>query len=270
MKKKTTAPSLMSYKKKQKKIVMATAYDATFASLIDQAGVDAILVGDSLGMVIQGHSNTIPVTIDDIVYHCRAVARGTQTAHICGDMPFMANKVSSDKTLEDAASIIQKGCAESVKLEGGIEMAHTISKITSSGIPVVGHVGMTPQSVHALGGFRTQGKTLQTQKKILEDAIAVEQAGAFCIVLEGIPLELGQEITNALKIPTIGIGAGPHCDGQVLVSYDLLGMFEQFRPKFVKQYANLAHVTKDAVAQYATEVREGLFPASQHSVSMKK
>ncbi|MBN2718024.1 MAG: 3-methyl-2-oxobutanoate hydroxymethyltransferase, partial [Deltaproteobacteria bacterium] len=193
---KMTVPKLVSLKQKSKKIVMVTAYDATFASLIDQTDVDVVLVGDSLGNVIQGHANTIPVTTDDIVYHCRAVARGITKAHIIGDMPFTANKMSSDKTLEDAAKIMQKGHAESVKLEGGMEMANTISKIVSSGIPVMGHVGMTPQSVHAFGGFKTQGKTKDAQKKILDDAVAVEAAGAYAVVLEGIPGVLGAQITE--------------------------------------------------------------------------
>lgn len=268
--KKITVPKLVSQKKKQKKIVMVTAYDATFASLIDQCDVDAILVGDSLGMVIQGHTNTIPVTVDDIVYHCRSVARSVSKAHIIGDMPFTANKMSSDKTLEDAAKIIQKGHAESVKLEGGVEMATTIAKIVSSGIPVMGHVGMTPQSVHAFGGFKTQGKNSATQKKILDDAVAVAESGAFGVVLEGIPAELAQQITAAVKIPTIGIGAGIECDGQVLVSYDLLGMMETFRPKFVKQYADLAGITKGAMQTFAKEVRTGKFPSNEHTVFLKK
>ncbi|MBN2528302.1 MAG: 3-methyl-2-oxobutanoate hydroxymethyltransferase [Deltaproteobacteria bacterium] len=268
--KKVTVPRLLCLKEKSRKIVMVTAYDATFASLIDEAGVDAILVGDSLGNVIQGHENTIPVTTDDIVYHCRAVARGVKRAHIIGDMPFTANKMSSDKTLEDAAKIIQKGHAESVKLEGGQEMAATISKIVSSGIPVMGHVGMTPQSVHAFGGFKTQGKTTDAQKKILDDAIAVAQAGAYGVVLEGIPGELAASITDQISIPTIGIGAGVDCDGQVLVSYDLLGMLEDFRPRFVKQYAQLSVTIKDAVSQYASEVRNGIFPAEEHTVYLKK
>ncbi len=268
--KKMTVPRLVALKKKSQKIVMVTAYDATFATLIDQTGVDAVLVGDSLGNVIQGHANTIPVTTDDIVYHCRAVARGVSAAHIIGDMPFTANKMSSDKTLEDAAKIIQKGHAESVKLEGGVEMARTISKIVSSGIPVMGHVGMTPQSVHAFGGFKTQGKTRDAQKKILADAVAVEDAGAYGVVLEGIPGELAAEITETLKIPTIGIGAGVQCDGQVLVSYDLLGMFEDFRPSFVKQYANLAQTIRYAVSAYAAEVRDGAFPTDEHTVFTKK
>ncbi|MBN2343135.1 MAG: 3-methyl-2-oxobutanoate hydroxymethyltransferase [Deltaproteobacteria bacterium] len=268
--KKITVPKLTSYKKKHRKLVIATAYDATFATLIDQSGVDAILVGDSLGMVIQGHENTIPVTVDDIVYHCRAVARGTQRAHIVGDMPFTANKMSSDKTLEDAARIIQKGHAESVKLEGGAEMAKTISRIVTSGIPVMGHVGMTPQSVHAFGGFKTQGKSAEAQKKIFDDAVAVAEAGAYAVVLEGIPSELAEEITHTVSIPTIGIGAGMHCDGQVLVCYDLLGMYETFRPKFVKQYAQLGMLTKKAVSNFADEVRNGQFPGEEHSTFLEK
>ncbi len=269
--KKITVPTLLSYKKKDKKIVMVTAYDATFARLMDATlKIDAILVGDSLGMVIQGHTSTIPVTLDDIIYHCRSVARGTKKAHICADMPFMANKVTPEKTLEYAARLMQEGHAESVKVEGGVLMAGTIKKITASGIPVMGHVGMTPQSVHAFGGFKIQGRTISERERILQDARAVADAGAFAIVLEGIPKELTEKITDAVSIPTIGIGAGPDCNGQVLVSYDLLGMNNEFKPKFLKRYASLADDIQNAVSLYAHEVTEGIFPGKEHSTEIKR
>ena len=266
-KKKITAPSITSYKRKGRKISMITAYDATFARLFDEAGVDMVLVGDSLGMVIQGHDTTIPVTLDDVVYHCRAVARGLERAHLTGDMPFMTYKVSPEKALESAARVVQEGRAESVKVEGGVEIAETIARICAAGIPVVGHVGLTPQSVHALGGFKIQGRNAADRARILEDARAVTEAGAFCVVLEGIPLELAQAVTDLLPVPTIGIGAGPHCDGQVLVGYDMLGLNEAFSPRFLKKYASLGAIIREAVRTYSDEVRAGAFPGPEHSVS---
>jgi len=265
--KKITAPQISSYKRKGRKIVMITAYDATFARLVDEAGVDMVLVGDSLGMVIQGHDTTIPVTLDDVVYHCRAVARGLTRAHLTGDMPFMSYKVSQEQALEAAARVLQEGRAESVKVEGGAEIADTISRLVGAGIPVVGHVGLTPQSIHALGGFKLQGKNAVDRARIIQDARAVADAGAFCIVLEGMPLELAQAITAEVAVPTIGIGAGPHCDGQVLVSYDMLGLNEGFSPRFLKKYAELGATIREAVKAYSDEVREGAFPAAEHSVS---
>jgi len=266
--KKITAPHITSYKIKGRKIAMITAYDATFARLFDEAGVDMVLVGDSLGMVIQGHETTIPVTLEDVVYHCRAVARGLTRAHLTGDMPFMTYKVSPERALEAAARVVQEGRAESVKVEGGVEIAETISRLCGAGIPVVGHVGLTPQSVHALGGFKLQGKNAVDRARIIEDAKAVADAGAFCVVLEGIPLELAQAITAELAVPTIGIGAGPHCDGQVLVGYDMLGLNEDFSPRFLKKYAGLGATVREAVKLYAEEVRAGSFPAAEHSVSV--
>jgi 3-methyl-2-oxobutanoate hydroxymethyltransferase len=265
--KKITAPLLTSYKRKGRKIAMITAYDATFARLFDEAGVDMVLVGDSLGMVIQGHETTIPVTLDDVVYHCRAVARGLSRAHLTGDMPFMTYKVSREKALEAAARMVQEGRVESVKVEGGLEIADTISRLCGAGIPVVGHVGLTPQSVHALGGFKMQGKSAVDRARIIEDAKAVAEAGAFCIVLEGIPLELARAITAEVPIPTIGIGAGPHCDGQVLVGYDMLGLNDGFAPRFLKTYAALGTTIREAVRTYADEVRAGAFPSAEHAVS---
>lgn len=266
--KKITVPALAARKIKNKKIVMLTAYDATFARLADEAGADMLLVGDSLGMVIQGHDNTIPVTLDDVIYHTRCVARGASRPHICADMPFMTYKVSPEKALQAAGRLIQEGRAESVKLEGGVEMAETIARIVSSGIPVVGHVGLTPQSVHSIGGFKMQGKTGVSRDRLVQDAKAVADAGAFCLVLESMPAELAETITSEVPIPTVGIGAGPHCDGQVLVVYDMLGMNEGFKPKFLKLYASLGGDIKRAVAAYADEVRTGVFPAPEHTVTI--
>jgi 3-methyl-2-oxobutanoate hydroxymethyltransferase len=266
--KKIRVPDILKYKSDGKKIAMVTVYDASFAKLVDQTDIDMVLVGDSLGMVIQGHSDTIPVTLDDMIYHCRAVSRGIKKAHISADLPFMSNKLPSYKTVEHAALLMQKGNAESVKIEGGKETAETIFKIVSSGIPVIGHVGLTPQSVHAFGGFKIQGKSESDKKRISEDAVAVAEAGAFCIVLEGIPPMLADEITKKISIPTIGIGAGPYCDGQVLVLYDLLGMNEEFSPKFLKKYANLSKITKEALNSYSNEVKKSLFP-TLNNVALK-
>ncbi|MCP4600608.1 MAG: 3-methyl-2-oxobutanoate hydroxymethyltransferase [Proteobacteria bacterium] len=265
--KKITVPKIVSRKRKGIKIVMITAYDATFARLAESGGADMVLVGDSLGMVIQGHENTLPVTLDDVIYHTRAVSRGLNKAHLCGDMPFMTYKISPEQALNSAGRLIQEGCAESVKLEGGEEIAETIHRIVTAGIPVVGHVGLTPQSVHAIGGFKMQGKNSFAKERIINDARAVADAGAFCLVLESMPLELAETITQEVPIPTIGIGAGPHCDGQVLVIYDMLGMNEEFQPKFLKQYAEMGLGVREAVATYVEEVREGEFPGPEHSVS---
>lgn len=266
--KKITVPQLQAFKRKRKKIVMVTAYDATFARLVDQGGVDVVLVGDSLGMVIQGHETTLPVTLDDMIYHCRAVSRGLICAHLCGDMPFMTYKASAEQAITSAARMVQEGRVESVKIEGGVELADTIARLVSAGIPVVGHVGLTPQSVHSLGGFKVQGKTGFDRVRIIEDAKAVAEAGAFCIVLESMPLELAQTITMEVPVPTIGIGAGPHCDGQVLVIYDMLGMNEEFTPRFLKRYAEHGLSVREAVGRYAEEVRQGRFPGLEHSVSV--
>lgn len=267
-KKKVTVPRLVSLKRKQKKIVMVTAYDAVFAKLIDEAGVDMVLVGDTLGMVIQGHKSTLPVTLEDIIYHTRAVSRGLTRAHLTADMPFLTAKVSTEKALVAAGKLIQQGRAESVKLEGGTEAAETVKAIVDAGIPVVGHVGLCPQSVHAMGGHRIQGKLRADQVRILEDALAIAEAGAFCLVLEGIPMELAEEVTNQVKIPTVGIGAGPGCDGQVLVIYDLLGITEDFTPRFLKRYAEVGAVVRDAVSRYAEETRRGEFPSRDHCFSL--
>jgi len=247
------------------KIVMVTAYDYTMARLVDQAGVDMVLVGDSLGMVVQGHDDTLPVTLDHMVYHCSCVGRGLQQAHMVGDLPFLSYQVSPEQALLAAGRLVKEGRCHSVKLEGGKRSAAAIQRIVEAGIPVVAHIGLTPQSVHAMGGFRVQGRRADDAERLIEDALAVQEAGAFCLVLEGIPSELAAEITERLDIPTIGIGAGPSCDGQVLVCNDLLGMDLSFKPKFVKRYASLQDTAVDALQAYAREVREGVFPDEAHS-----
>lgn len=249
---------------------MVTAYDATFGQMMDEAGAEMLLVGDSLGMVVQGRENTLPVTVDEVIYHCRSVARGVRYAHIVGDMPFMSYQLSPDEALRNAGRFMQEGAAHSVKLEGGEHMAPAISRIVNAGIPVVGHVGLTPQSVHAMGGFRVQGKTEAQAERVLNDALAVQDAGAFAVVLEGIPSDLAARITETLDIPTIGIGAGPHCDGQVLVCYDLLGLTPNLRPKFVKRYAEMYRDGVDAVRRYRNEVRAGIFPSEEYAFGQVK
>ncbi len=260
-----TVPRLRQMKKQGLRITMVTAYDATFARMMDEAGVDALLVGDSLGMVVQGLDSTLPVTVDEVIYHCRAVARGTKRAHIVGDMPFMSWQVSVEEALRNAARFLAEGGAHAVKLEGGRSAATTISRLVEAGIPVMGHVGLTPQSVHAMGGFRVQGRTESAAEGILADAIAVAEAGAYCVVLEGVPTDLAARITEAVPVPTIGIGAGSHCDGQVLVCYDLLGLTPDLRPKFVKRYAEFFEEGVLAVGRYCEEVRAGSFPSEEYA-----
>jgi 3-methyl-2-oxobutanoate hydroxymethyltransferase len=252
-------------KRDAKRITMVTAYDATFARLFDEAGIDVLLVGDSLGMVVQGQDSTLPVTVDEVIYHCRAVARGTRRAHIVGDMPFLSWQVSPEQALRNAGRFLSEGGAQSVKLEGGTDAAPTIERIVRTGIPVMAHVGLTPQSVHAMGGFRVQGKTEETAECVLADAKAVAEAGAYSLVLEGIPTDLAKRISEAVDIPTIGIGAGPHCDGQVLVCYDLLGLTPDLKPKFVKRYAEFFDQGVAAARRYRDEVRAGVFPDEEHS-----
>ena len=252
-------------KERGQKIVALTSYDATFAKLLDTAGIDVILVGDSLGMVIQGEETTLQVTLDDIIYHTRAVSRGIQRAHLVADMPFMSYQISPEQALESAGRLIKEGRAEAVKLEGGVERAEAIQKIVSAGIPVMGHIGLTPQSVHKFGGYRVQGKTEDQAKYLKESAKAIEEAGAYALVLESIPWPLAKEITESLSIPTIGIGAGKYTDGQILVIYDLLGMDKDFNPRFLKKYADLFTVITRAVGDYINEVKEGLFPDEEHS-----
>jgi 3-methyl-2-oxobutanoate hydroxymethyltransferase len=216
-------------------------------------------------MVVQGLDTTLPVTLDEVIYHTRAVVRGVERAHVVGDMPFLSYQVSADEAVRSAGRLLKEGGAHAVKLEGGVEVGPVVRRMVAAGIPVMGHIGLTPQSVHAMGGFRVQGRDDASQERILKDARALEQAGCYAVVLEGIPLELAREITGAISVPTIGIGAGPHCDGQILVIYDLLGMDEEFQPRFVKRYETLGQRVREAVGRYAAEVRSGEFPEEQHS-----
>jgi 3-methyl-2-oxobutanoate hydroxymethyltransferase len=262
---KVTAPALLGRKKRGPKIAMLTAYDATMARLLDEGGADVLLVGDSLGMVVQGLPNTLPVTVEEICYHGRAVARATHRAHVVGDMPFMSYQSSVERALESAGQLLKTGGFEAVKLEGGKAFAGHVRAIVAAGIPVMGHVGLLPQSVHAMGGFRVQGKAEADAERVLADARAIAEAGAYAIVLEGIPSELGQRITEAISIPTIGIGAGPACDGQVLVCYDFLGMYPSLKPKFVKHFAELGSQIVAATQSYVHEVQAGSFPSAAQS-----
>lgn len=261
-----TAPQIRA-RKGGEKLVSVTCYDATFARLVDAAGVDVVLVGDSLGMVVQGHGTTLPVTLDDVVYHSRAVSRGLSRAHLVADMPFLTFQVDDAEALRNAGRLVVEGRAQSVKLEGGIRSASAIRRIVDAGIPVMGHIGLTPQSVHQFGGFKVQGRAEQAAEALVADARAVQDAGAYAIVLESVPAKLARRITDELAIPTIGIGASANCDGQVLVLYDLLGMDPSFNPKFLKKYEDLATRIRDAVGAYWREVREGAFPDDAHSFS---
>jgi len=260
-----TTRHLRSQKRKHEKIVMLTAYDFTFARIVDESGVDIILVGDSLGNVVQGRNTTIPVTLDEMIYHTTLVARGTQRAMVVGDMPFMTYQISPEQALENCGRLLKESGAAAVKLEGGLKMAETIDRLTSAGIPVMGHAGLTPQSVHQLGGFRVQGKKDKDAERLMSDAKALEQAGAFSIVLECVPSDLAARVSEHIKIPTIGIGAGAGCDGQVLVLHDLLGLTEGPAPKFVKRFASLGSQAREAVKQFITEVRSGDYPDEEHA-----
>ncbi len=253
-------PDLAQMKARGERIVMLTAYDATMTRLFDRAGIDLLLVGDSLGNVILGLDTTIPVTLDEIIHHTRAVTRAASRALVVADMPFLTYQISAEQAMRNAARLFQEGGAAAVKLEGGRAVADTVGRITSAGLPVMGHVGLTPQHVHRLGGMRRQARNEQAAQELILDALALEDAGAFAVVLEAIPDTVAEAVTSRLKIPTIGIGAGPHCDGQVLVSYDVLGLFDGFVPPFVKQYAQLGQLILNAVKNYADDVREGAFP----------
>ncbi len=264
-----TITDLRKMKGTGEKIAMVTAYDASMARLVDDAGVDAILVGDSLGMVFQGHDSTLPVSLEHMVYHGAAVRRGLARshgrAHLTVDMPFGSYQAGVDEAVTGAMRLAAEGGAEAVKLEGGAEYCDVIQRIVRAGVPVIGHIGLTPQSVHRMGGYVVQGKDSEKAHRLLRDARALEDAGCSALVLECIPAELGRAITHQLRIPTIGIGAGPHCDGQVLVVNDLLGMDGSFKPKFVKRYAALGAAIGDAVAAYVADVRQGTFPSEEHS-----
>lgn len=259
-----TARALAARKRRGEPISMLTAYDFAFARLFDRAGIDVLLVGDSLGCVVQGHDTTLPVTLDEAVYHTRLVARGVRRALVVGDMPFGSFQVSPEEALRSALRFVKEGRAHAVKLEGGVGMGGTIARIVAAGIPVMGHVGLTPQAVHRFGGYRVQGRSDDARARVLADARAVEAAGAFACVLECIPADLGREITRALTIPTIGIGAGVDCDGQVLVMHDMLGLQEE-TPSFVKPYAGLGAATLQAAQRFAEEVALRKFPGPEHT-----
>ena len=259
-----TIPEFQRHKRDKKKLIVVTAYDALFTRIVEQAGIEAILVGDSLGVVVQGKANTLSVTMDDMLYHTKLVAGAAQRALVIGDMPFMSYQASQEDALRNAGRFLQAG-AQAVKLEGGAAVADRVAAMTSIGIPVMGHLGMTPQSIHRYGGYKVQGKESDHALVLLGDAKALEAAGAFAIVLEAIPAELAKTITEQVAVPTIGIGAGPHCDGQVLVLYDLLGLFDDFVPKFVKPYAHLKADALQALRRYKEEVEQGKFPSDSES-----
>jgi 3-methyl-2-oxobutanoate hydroxymethyltransferase len=262
---KITTAVIKDMKTKNQKVTMLTAYDYGTAAVVDEAGIDIILVGDSLGMVVLGYESTLPVTMEDMIHHTKAVCRGAKRAMVIGDMPFMSYQVSVAEAVRNAGRFLQEAGAHGVKLEGGREVAEATRRIASAGIPVMAHLGLTPQSLHQLGGYKVQGKGDAAAKRMIEDARILEEAGAFAVVLECVPVQLAREITESLTISTIGIGAGVHCDGQVLVINDMLGIFERFTPKFVKKYANLNLQMKEAVRQYCDEVRTGAFPDDAHS-----
>lgn len=261
---------LKAKKKRGERIVMMTCYDYPSAGLLEGAGVDILFIGDTLGMVVLGYDSTIPVTMEEMLHHTKAVVRGSTTAHVLADMPFMSYQTSPEDALRNAGRLLKEGGAQSVKLEGGVRVAETVRFIVDAGIPVMGHIGLTPQSIHQLGGYKVQGKTPAAAVRLVNDAIALEQAGAFAVVLECVPLELAKTVTDRLAIPTIGIGAGPHCDGQVQVFHDLLGLFDGFVPRHAKRYADLGAEITEAVRLYVKEVREGEFPTEKESFLLDK
>ena len=266
--KKVTTLTFRQKKERGEPISMLTAYDYPTALAMDQAGIDSILVGDSLGMVVLGYENTLPVTMEEMLHHSRAVSRGAKAALLVGDMPFMSYQISVEEAVRNAGRFLQNGGMDAIKLEGGRERVPAIRAIVSAGIPVMGHLGLTPQSVHQLGGFRAQGKTARAAQRLLEDAHLLEEAGCFSLVLESVPAQLAEYISQQLAIPTIGIGAGAGCDGQVLVTHDLLGLFDRFTPRFVKKYANLHDEMQKAFAEYIADVQSMQFPAAEHSIAM--
>jgi 3-methyl-2-oxobutanoate hydroxymethyltransferase len=266
--KKVTTLLIQAMKTRHEPISMLTAYDYPTALIMDQVGLDIILVGDSLGMVVLGYDSTLPVTLDEMIHHCKAVARGAKYALLVGDMPFLSYQVSSSEAVRNAGRFLQEAGMNAVKLEGGSDRAETIRAIVSAGIPVMGHLGLTPQSVHKLGGFRTQGRDAAAAYKLLEDAQILQDAGCFSLVLESIPGRLAELVSKRLEIPTIGIGAGGGCDGQVLVTHDLLGIFERFTPKFVKRYANFAGEMRRAFNDYLNDIKANAFPTAEHTVDM--
>lgn len=267
--KKVTIRHIQDKKERAEPITMLTAYDYSSGLMVDRAGIDMILVGDSLAMVMLGLQSTVPVTMDEMLHHCRAVARGAPNAFLVGDMPFMSYQADLAQAVRNAGRFLKEGAMESIKLEGGQEVCPAAKAIVEAGIPVMGHIGLTPQSVSKLGGFRVQGKTADDAVRLLDDALALEAAGCYSIVLEAVPAPVAEAISRRLRIPTIGIGAGSGCDGQVLVYHDLLGLFDRFTPKFVKKYADLSHTIQEALRNYAEEVQMGQFPAEEHTYSIE-
>lgn len=263
--KRITIPALQSKKSRGEKIVMLTCYDATFARLLDESDIDILLVGDSLGMVVQGHETTLPVTLEDVLYHTRCVSRVTRHAHVVADMPFMSYQPSRELALVNAGRLMKEGGAQSVKVEGGEELVETVAAMTAAGIPVIAHIGLKPQRVHQMGGYKIQGRDVAGEARLLREAKLFEAAGAYLVLMEGVTIEAAREVTAALQVPTIGINAGPSCDGQVLVLYDLLGFAPDTQFRFVKRYAELGRGVQDAVNSYAHDVRAGAFPTDAHA-----
>jgi len=266
--KKVTIAELNRKKEKGEKITMMTAYDYPTAQFVDQAGIDTILVGDSLGMVMLGYDSTVPVTMEEMLHHCKAVSRGVKGSFIIGDMPFMSYQINAEQAVANAGRFLKEAGCDSVKIEGGTEIAPVVNSIVRAGVPVCGHIGLTPQTATMLSGFKVQAKDAESARKLLKSAKDLEEAGAFMIVMECIPDIVAERITKEVKIPTIGIGAGKHCDGQVLVYHDVVGLFERFTPKFVKQYVQLAPMIREALLHYKREVEEGTFPGPEHTFSM--
>lgn len=268
--KKITITDLQNKKREGKKITMLTAYDYPVARLVDEAGIDSILVGDSLGMVVLGYESTVPVTMDEMIHHSKAVRRGTRYAFLIGDMPFMSYQISKEEAIRNAGRFMKEAGCDAVKLEGGYEVVEVTEAIIDAGIPVLGHLGLTPQTISKLGGYRIQGKDADAAKKILDQALQLEKVGCFALVLECVPDEVAKLITEKLKIPTIGIGAGLYCDGQVLVTNDMVGLFDRFVPKFVKQYVKLSTAILDGVKKFKEEVEAEKFPDKEHSFTIKE
>jgi len=267
---KLTIPEIMNWPKGERKLRMLTAYDYPTARIIDETDIELVLVGDSLGMVVLGYPNTVPVTVNDIIHHGKAVVRGAPNTIVVVDMPFMSYQVSTEQAVSNAGRLIKETGADAVKVEGGSQVAPVVEAIVRAGIPVMGHLGLTPQNAVQLGGFKVQARTVREAEQMLDDALALARAGAFSLVLESIPLEVGRRVTEGVRIPTIGIGAGKHCDGQVLVLHDLLGMFESFTPKFVKRYAEIGNEIRQAVRAFAADVSSGAFPTDGHSYHLPR
>jgi len=270
MERRVAVTDLKAMKKRGEKIVMITAYDYPSARLVEEAGVPLILVGDTLGMVVLGYDTTVPVTVDDIIHHAKAVVRGTSKAHVIADMPFMSYQSGPEEALRNAGRMLKEAGAQSVKLEGGVSVAPTVKKLVDAGIPVMGHIGLTPQSVNQFGGYKVQGKTPAAAVKLINDAVALQEAGAYAVVLELVPAQLAAVISERIDIPAIGIGAGPGCDGQVQVFHDILGLFTEFLPKHAKRYAEVGEAIVAAVREYAGDVREGHFPTEKESFIAKE